>query len=258
MNHLALLLDYSFQAVVKNWRALVLYALFLIILTLLYVVHPISVIANFLLQLMTIQVMVYYGSPLLKEVSKEELYSFLESSTVKKVFTERFEVSAGIFLASFLTNLILTLVIVLVVFLSGIPFVHSLEGISSPETASILLKLFALFLFILLIVSWYVYVYPLALGYAMGKEGFGEAFLGFFKIFAPSLWKRALSFKYFVFITVTGILGAIFLLIGALLLITVIFFPLGAVFLYFSNVFFGGAAARSYFITSIDESQSRS
>ncbi|MEO2066498.1 MAG: hypothetical protein ABGX17_08380, partial [Desulfurobacteriaceae bacterium] len=69
MNHLALLLDYSFQAVVKNWRALVLYALFLVILTLLYVVHPISVIANFLLQLMTTQVMVYYGSPLLKEVS---------------------------------------------------------------------------------------------------------------------------------------------------------------------------------------------
>ncbi len=255
MNHLALLLDYSFQAVVKNWRALLLYALFLVILTLLYVVHPISVIANFLLQLMTTQVMVYYGSPLLKEVSKEELYSFLESSTVKKVFTERFEVSAGIFLASFLTNLIFALVIVVVVFLSGVPFV---ECISSPETASILLKFFALFLFILLIVSWYVYVYPLALGYAMGKEGFGEAFLEFFKIFTPSLWKRTLSFKYFIFITVTGILGAVFLLVGVLLLITVVFFPFGAAFLYFSNIFFGGAAARSYFITSIDESQSQS
>ena len=259
VNYIALLLDYSFQSVLKNWKAVLVYGLVFVVLTLLSLIPVLSLVTNPLVQLLTIQIAVYYGTPLLKEVSKDGLYSFIENSTVGKVFTERFEVSAGIFLSSFVITLLISLTIVAVVLLSGIPFTyHSIESLEGAELTSFLLRFFALFLLIFLVISWYLYVYPIAMGYAMSKEGFGEAFLALFKIFSPSLWKKALSFKYFVFITVAGLLEAVFLFIGVLLSFTVIFIPVGIPFLYFSNVFFGGVAARSYAMTFKDELQSRS
>ncbi|RKQ61707.1 hypothetical protein C7457_1149 [Thermovibrio guaymasensis] len=257
MEFLSLILDYSFQSLVKNWKAVAIYTLFLISLTLLSFFHPVSIISNFLLQLLGIQIMVYYGTPILKGFSKDELYSFIESSTVKKVFTERFETSAGIFLSSFIMNSLLVVFLLIVIVLSGIP-IGSVENLSEIQLVNLLLKLFFVFMLVILVISWYLYLYPLAFGYAMNKESFGEAFLSFFKMLSPSLWKRTLSLKYFTFIAVSGLLGTIFLLVGLVLTVSIVFIPVGAPFLYFANVFFGGVAAKAYLIAFKGELQNQS
>ena len=270
MGNLSLLLDYSFQAVKRNWRAVALYFVLLVVLSLLSFVPFISPVANVVLQIIGFQLLVYYGRPILRRLSKEELYAFLDSSTVKKIYTEKIEVSSGIFLASFIISALFVLLFVGILFIVGVPLSGELlnEAASEEVIAHFLIKFLIAFLIFALFAGWFLFVYPIALGYAMGKEDFGEAFFATFKVFSPSFWKRALSFRYFLFITVAGILGAVFAFVGMILMVTVILSPLGAALFYMLNAFFGGVCAESYLMTGeeelpsqsevIDESQSQS
>ncbi len=228
-------------------------------LTLLSFFHFVSVISSVLLQLLYTQISVYYGTPFLKEVDRAELLNFLNSSTVKKIFTDRFEVSAGIFLSSTVISFVFIVLLIAALFFSGLPaLVKAAEGNYSGEVYHLLVKFLLIFLLIFSILSVYFYVYPAAFGYAMTKESFGSAFFAFFKVLSPSLWIKTLSFRYFLFLTGSGILFIVFALIGTLLLFTVVFFPVGVFFIYFVNVFFGTIAAESYKIAFKDELQSQS
>jgi len=244
------LLDYSFQAVKRNWKAVAVYFLIVAVLTLFSLIPFISPVANIVLQIVGIQLMVYYGRPLLKRVGKEELYAFLEASTVKRIFTEKLEVSAGIFLATFIIGTFFLLLFFALLFISGIPVTGELlTGEVEEAVPHLLIRFFIVFLAFILIAGWFFYVAPIAFGYAMSREGFGEAFFAVFRLFTPSFWKRALSFKYFIFITVCGILTFILAFVGGFLFATIILAPVGIAFLYMTNVFFGGVCAESYRMT---------
>jgi hypothetical protein len=271
LDRLTLLLSYSFQAVKKNWKAVLLFFVFLVIFTFLSLVPFISPVANIALQIIGFQLMVYYGRPVLKRLSREELYAFLDSSTVKRIYTEKIEVSSGIFLASFIIGVLFVVFFFALLFVSGIPVgLEALEEAASEELiGSYLIRFLIVFVIFSLVAGWFLFVYPIALGYAMGRDDFGEAFLAIFRLFSPSFWKRALSFKYFIFITVSAIVSIFFSLLAVFSLFTLILFPLGVALVYMLNVFFGAVCAESYVMTGgeeelpsrsevIDESQSQS
>lgn len=244
MEKISLILNYSFKAVVKNWKALIIYGLVLLISILLSFFHIASVFSNILIQLVSTQIMVYYSTPFyLGLSSQEELLSFLESSSVAKIFKERLETSAGIFLASFIINLVLVLIILGIGVALGVSF-HQGDEITRE-----LLKLFIVFSAILTVIGWFIYVYPLALGYAMEKAGFGDAFLAMFKLFSPSLWKKTLSFEYFKLITLGGLILTVFLLLGFIFLASLVLFPLGIAVLYLTAVFMGSLSSVCYLKT---------
>jgi len=254
LERVAFLLDYSFAATKKNWKAVVLYAGLFTLLLLLSFLPIVSPVADAVLSLISIQIMVYYGRPILERLSKEELLSFLDSSTVKKIYTEKVEVSAGIFLASFVISVLLVLLFFALVLLAGVP----LFGEVSDEEVPLVLVRFLIALALFSIpAGWLFFVYPIAWGYAMSKETFGEAFFATFKVFSPSFWKRALSLRYFLFVSLSAILVMVFSFIGLVFLFTLVLFPVGIALLYMLTVFMGGFCAESYAMTGGEELPSR-
>ncbi len=252
MEEISLILNYSFKALKKNWKALIIYALVFLIAVPLSLFHITSIFSNIVVQLISTQLMVYYSTPFYTGLSSnEELLSFLENSSVAKIFKERVETSAGIFLASFIISMLLTLMIIGIGITVGISF-------KEDELTRELLKLFVSFSAVLILISWFIYVYPLALGYAMEKEGFGEAFLAMFKLFSPSLWKKALSFEYFKLITLGGLILIALLLLGVIFLVSLILTPLGIGILYLTTVFMGSLSAVCYLKTFKCEQPSQS
>ncbi len=252
MEEISLILNYSFKAVIKNWKALLIYGLILLTFIPLSLFHITSIFSNIVIQLISTQLMVYYSTPFYTGLpSNEELLSFLENSSVAKIFKERLESSAGIFLASFIINVVLVLIIIGIGILVGISF-------KEDELTKELLKLFVSFSVVLILISWFIYVYPLALGYAMEKEGFGDAFLAMFKIFSPSLWKKTLSFEYFKLITLGGLILTAFLLLGLVFIVSLILAPLGIGVLYLTTVFMGSLSAVCYLKTFKGEQPSQS
>ena len=248
MSRFALILDYSFSAVTKNWKAVALFFLLIIFLVLLHLVPLLSAVGQVILSLVGTQLQVYYGKKFLEAKSREELIAFLESSTVKKIYTENIQVSSGLFLASFLVTTLLSVLSVALLFLTGLAY-----DFKNPETLQGVLWYALLYLLIVVTIwSTYLYLYPLGVGYVLTKESFGEAFLGFFRIFTPTFFAKSFSFAYFKLVFLGGILFAVFSLLGVIFAVTVILLPLAAAVLYMLAVFFGALSAECYRVTFLE------
>ncbi|WP_297444725.1 hypothetical protein, partial [Desulfurobacterium sp.] len=61
MNRFALMLDYSFSAVTKNWKAVVVFFLFIIVLFIFHFIPLLSFVGQVALSLLITQLEVYYG-----------------------------------------------------------------------------------------------------------------------------------------------------------------------------------------------------
>ncbi len=245
MSRFALLLDYSFSAVLKNWKAVLVFFLILILLFFFHFVPFLSFVGQIIVSLIVTQLEVYYGKAFLRAESREELLEFLKNSTVLKVFTENIQVSSGIFFASFIVTTALSLFTFGLLFVTGL--IYDFKSVESVENA----LLYGLVYFLIISTVWltYLYLVPLGVGYGMSRENFGEAFLGFFRIFTPTFWKKAMSFQYFKLITLGGILLTVFAVLGFVFTITLILSPLGAAVFYLTAVFWGSLCAESYRIS---------
>ena len=248
MSRFALILDYSFSAVTKNWKAVALFFLLIIFLVLLHLVPVLSAVGQVILSLVGTQLQVYYGKKFLEATSREELIAFLENSTVKKIYTENIQVSSGLFLASFLVTTFLSVLSVALLFLTGLAY-----DFKNPESLQGALW-YALLYLLIVVTLWstYLYLYPLGVGYVLTKESFGEAFLGFFRIFTPTFLAKSLRFAYFKLVFLGGILFAVFSLLGVIFAVTVILLPLAAAVLYMLAVFFGALSAECYRVTFLE------
>ena len=245
MNRFALMLDYSFSTVTKNWKAVAVFFLFIIVLFIFHFIPLLSFVGQVALSLLITQLEVYYGRRFLTAESREELLSFLTSSTVGKVYTDNIHISSAIFLASFLITSALTVITVGLLFLTGLA-----GNIDTVEDA----LLYGLVYFLLVSTLWlfFLYLVPLGIGYAMSKNNFGEAFIGFFRIFTPSFWKKAFSFRYFKLISLGGLLFTVFAVVAVIFMITLVLLPLGVAVFYLDAVFWGALCAESYRITFLE------
>ncbi len=242
MSRFALLLDYSFSAVLKNWKAVVLFFLILILLFFFHFFPFLSFVGQVIVSFIVTQIEVYYGRAFMRAGSREELLEFLKNSPVSKIFTENIQVSSGIFFASFIVTTALSLFTFGLLFVTGL--IYDFNSVESVENALV----YGLIYFLIISTVWltYFYLVPLGIGYGMSRESFGEAFLGFFRIFTPSFWKKAMSFQYFKLITLGGILLTVFAVLGFVFTITLILSPLGAAVFYLTAVFWGSLCAESY------------
>ena len=242
MSRYALMLNYSFSAVTKNWNAVLVFFLLILLLLVLHFVPLLSFVGQIAMSLLVTQLQVYYGRGFLSFSTKEELLNFIRNSSVREIFTEYIPVSSAIFLASFITTTVLMLFTVALLFFTGI--FYKLKGISTVE--GVLLYGFVCFVLLSLLWLSYLYVFPLGVGYSMSRDSFGEAFVGFFRIFTPGFWKRALEFEYFKLITLGGLLFTVFVVVAFVFFVTVILSPLGVAVLYLAAVFWGSLCAESY------------
>jgi len=241
MSRFAFLLSYSFKAVLKNWKAVVVFALFLIVSSLFSFIPLFSLPFSLFIALLGIQLTVYYGRPVRAGLSKEELLSFLENSTVKEIFTEKIEVSAGIFLGLFTIFFLSVAVFIGLHLLLGIPLI-----VETEVPPNIAFKLAFIYLLLFLFGSFLSYLSPLVFGYAIGKEDFGEAFLAVFRFFSPSFWRASLSLKYFGLVLIFSLVFIVLIILSLLLMLSVVLFPLGAMLQYQANVLFGAVSGESY------------
>ena len=248
MSRFALILDYSFSAVSKNWKAVLVFFLIILLLVILHLVPFLSAVGQVVLSLVVAQLEVYYGKEFIRARSREDLISFIENSSVKKIFSENIQVSSGLFLASFLVTTLLSVLSVALLFLTGLIYdfknLETLQGVLG----------YALLYLLIVITLWstYLYLYPLGVGYVLTKEGFGEAFLGFFRIFTPTFLAKSFSFAYFKLVFLGGILFTVFSLLGIIFAVTVILLPLAAAVFYMLAVFFGALSAECYRVTFLE------
>jgi len=242
MSRFALMLDFSFSAVLKNWKAVLVFFLFMVFLFVFHFIPVLSFVGQVLISFLLTQIEVYYGRGFLKSRSREELLNFLGASTVGKVFTENIQVSSGVFLASFISATVLSLLTIGFLILTGV--VYDFKSVDNLENALV----YGLLYFLVISTVWltYFYLVPLGIGYSMSRESFGEAFLGFFRIFTPTFWKKSMSFQYFKLVTLGGILLAVFSLLTFVFIVTIILSPLGVAVLYLTTVFWGSLCAESY------------
>jgi hypothetical protein len=249
VEEISLILSYSFNALLKNWKVLLVYVLVVVISLALSFVPVLSFVFSFLPQLVYIQIAVYYGAPFLSELSlsKERLTEFLLSTTVQKAFLDRIEISAGIFLASFLVNIIIVVISTLLGILVALPLgLFSEDAFTGGASYELLVKLFVVFVVVVSFISLYFYAWPAVFGCAMSKNNFGDAFLSTFKILSPRFVKRTFSWSYFKLISLGYLIFSAFMLLSLFLLLSLLFSPLGGALLFFCNVLFGGVAARGY------------
>lgn len=248
MSRFALMLDFSFSSVFKNWKAVLVFFLIIVLLLIFHFVPVLSFVGQVLTSLLLTQIEVYYGIGFLRSKSREELLNFLNTSTVRKIFTENLQISSGIFLASFITTTVLSLITVGFLILTGV--IYDLKSVDNVENALV----YGLLYFLVISTVWiaYFYLFPLGVGYSMSRESFGEAFLGFFRIFTPTFWKKSMSFQYFKLVTLGGILLTVFSLLAFVFLITVVLSPLGAAVLYLTVVFWGSLCAESYRVSFLE------
>jgi len=245
------LLDYSFNAVSKNWKAVVVFALLLLFSFLLGLLHVTSVLSSLIFAWAGTQISVFYGAALFRFNDKFELLSFLEEVEPLQVYKEKNQVTFAVLLGSFVVTVLLSLISALIAFSLGAGFAPLLEkfvntGQLPVDLYPILLKGALILLLITLLWSWFFYLYPFVFGYCLTKESFGEAFKAFFTIFSPRTWAKTLSFAYFKLLFLLSVFWLIVGPVAFVALASLFFIPVAAVLLYFLYVLFGAVSALSY------------
>jgi hypothetical protein len=209
-----------------NWRLSVSTIGILMIIFSLSVLlpKPINITVLYIYSFFFTSVQIYVAKISLESAFSHDMESMAKKTSLKEIFTDNIVTAVAVIVAINIT--ILTL---FMIFYATFP-----EGVENLSEESEFTPVVTIMMLILIFLE---YFFPASIGLSFRTTQFKDAFLNYFKLFTPSLWKRAFNRDYFVFVfiwAVTNIL--IFVLIG--IFSSIIFLlPFAILLIYFMLIY---------------------
>jgi len=249
---------YAWAALSANWTTTALIALALAILSVLSVLPLIGFFAS-IIQGILLYAPAYRLVALMRQSgSAEDFKARMASEKAPVMLTDRFATAAGYYTGFMVMTLVVFLIAGAIFWLGGgteslMVSATQLEQSASPSPEQIeaLYGLVAgagsaAFAFLIIVSLLLGYVWPLSYGYALSKEGFGEAFGAAFTLLSPAFWRASFNGAYFrhVSLWMLIMLGAAIAL--GVCMATVILIPAGVLLLLWMIYFTAIACAQAY------------
>ena len=249
---------YAQAAITGNWRATILVALTLLILSLLQAIPLLNILFS-LMQGVILYAMAYWVVDRAK--SSTDVVDFRErvrGDNERTVMFDFFGPAAGFYVGFFIFSLVMMLITVGLFWLSGgftmMASIQTPGPDATPEQiGAFYAQVFGVgtpaLLFVLITSLFFSYLWPLVYGYALFQRNFGDAFNAVFMFFSTRFWRAAFTGAYF---KVAALWMLVVFGVGILMgitLATLILLPLGILLLMWLVYFTATASAAAYNLT---------